>query len=308
MTGALVDPLDSVRAYLAAASAANTRKAYASDFGHFADWCACHTHTPLPAAPLVVAQYLAQLADAGLKASTIVRRAAAIRAAHKAAGHEPPTNSEGVRATLRGIRRTRGVRPERKKPATASALSRMIEAQPATLAGLRNRALLLLGFAAALRRSEIVDLKVNDLERRPRGLIVTIRRSKTDQEGRGQTIAVPNGAKLKPVDAVEAWLAAAHIAEGPLFRSVDRHGHVGTDVLSTWAVARIVKRAAAAAGLDPALFSGHSLRAGFVTSALADGVDPLKIMQVTRHVDPKMLAVYDRRERDFDGHAGGGFL
>lgn len=306
--GELVDPLASVRGYLAAASSASTRRAYASDFADFSGWCGRVSEAALPASPLVVARYLAHLADSGLTAGTIARRCSAIRFAHKAAGHEPPTNAEGVRAVLRGIRRTHGAGPVRKAPATDVVLRRMLDAQPATLAGLRNRALLLIGFGAALRRSELVDLEVNDVEWRPGGALLHIRRSKTDQEGRGQVVVVPNGHQLEPIAALRAWLQGACITQGPLFREVDRHGRVGTDVLSTRSVARIVKAAAKAAGLDDAQFSGHSLRAGFVTTALAAGVDPFKVMKVTRHADPKTLAIYDRREADLDDGAGSGFL
>jgi len=306
--GELVDPLASVRAYLAAEKSSNTRRAYASDWADFLDWCGLVSEAPLPSSPLVVARYLAQLADKGLKASTIVRRCAAIRYAHRAAQLEPPTGAEGVRAVLRGIRRTKGTRPNRKAPAAAAAITLMLAQLPATLAGIRDRALLLIGFAAALRRSELVDLNVNDVERRGSGVILHIRRSKTDQEGKGQSVPVPTGRKLKPVAALDAWLEASGITEGPIFREIDRHGHVGQAALSGRSVARIVKRAARAAGLDEAIFSGHSLRAGFVTQALDDKVDPFKAMKITRHADPRSLAIYDRREVELEDHAGKDFL
>jgi len=306
--GELVDPLASVRSYLAAEKSSNTRRAYAADFAHFADWCGRVLEQALPSSPLIVARYLAHLADSGLKPSTIERRCAAIRYAHKAAGHEPPTGAEGVKAVLRGIRRSKGVKPVRKAPADAAAIGAMLERLPATLAGIRDRALLLIGLSAALRRSELVDLKVKDVERRGAGVILHIRRSKTDQEGRGHQIPVPNGRTLKPVAALDAWLAASQICDGPIFREIDRHGRVGQAALSGRSVARIVKRAARAAGLDERTFSGHSLRAGFVTQALADGVDPLKAMKITRHADPRSLAIYDRREAELEDHAGKGFL
>lgn len=305
---ALVDPMASVRAYLAAEKSENTRRAYASDFNDFQTWCAKSKHTALPASPVAVAQYLARLADSGLKVTTVVRRATAIRSVHKGAGYEPPTNSEGVRAVLRGIRRRKGTAPKRKAPATAAAIAGMLEALPTTLPGLRDRALLLLGFAAALRRSELVDLNVNDLEFVPEGLRLTIGRSKTDQEGAGAEISVPRGNKLRPVDALEAWLKASKIKDGPIFREIDRHGNLGRRALSGRSVARIVKRAAAAAGLNPKIFAGHSLRAGFVTSSLAAGADPLKVMTVTRHAKIDNLKVYDRRERGFRDHPGKRFL
>jgi len=308
MSGALVDPMGSVRAYLAAEKSASTRRAYAGDWADFQRWCDASVLASLPASPATAARYLAQLADSGLKASTIARRVAAIRYAHKAAGLEPPTNAEGVKAVMRGIRRSKGARPNRKKPATAELLAQAIALLPDTLRGLRDRAVLLIGFAAARRRSEIVSLNVEDVEFRRKGIVIEIRRSKTDQEGRGQLVPVPRGRALKPVAALEAWLAAARIEAGPIFREIDRHGRVGAAALSDRSVARIVKAAFAPLGLDVADFSGHSLRAGFVTSALEAGIDPLKIMPITGHVKVDTLKIYDRRENGFDDHAGDDFL
>jgi len=298
----------SVRAYLAAEKSSNTRRAYATDWAAFQAWGEALQLAALPAEPVTVARYLAHLADSGLKASSITRAASAIRYAHRAAGHEPPTGAEGVKAVMRGIRRIKGTRPRRVAPATAEALEQMLAGLPDTLTGLRDRALLLTGFAAARRRSEIVALTFDDVERVKGGALLHIRRSKTDQEGKGTAVPVPNGKRFKPIEALDRWLAAAGITQGALFREIDRHGRVGHEALSDRSVARIVKRAARAAGLDDRLFSGHSLRAGFVTSALADDVDPLKVMKITGHVDPKTLAIYDRREAELDDHAGKGFL
>jgi site-specific recombinase XerD len=308
MARQLVDPTAALREYLAASRASSTRRAYASDFADFQSWGERVKERALPATPIAVGRYLAHLAKSGLKVATISRRAVAIRSVHLAAGFPSPTETEGVKAVLRGIRRRLGSAPIRKAPAVAAAIASMLEALPTNLAGLRDRALLLLGFAAALRRSELVALKVNDLERLPEGLRLTIRRSKTDQEGEGYEIPVPRGSKLRPVEALETWLKAAGIKDGPLFREIDRHGNVGRRALSDRSVARIVKRAAAAAKLDPKVFSGHSLRAGFVTSALAAGADPLQVMGITRHAKIDTLKVYDRRERGFRDHAGKRFL
>ena len=232
----------------------------------------------------------------------------AIAAAHKAAGFEPPTNFEGVKAVMRGIRRKVGKRKRKAAPTTAELLGEAIDKIPATLAGLRDRALLLIGFAGAFRRSELVDLKVNDIERRGRGIVLHLGRSKTDQEGKGADVPIPNGGRLRPVAALDTWLAAAGITEGPVFRQVDRHGRIGAVALSGRSVARIVKKVVRAAGLEASAFSGHSLRAGFITSALEDGKDPLLIMKQTRQVKVDTLKEYDRRENDFDNHAGGDFL
>jgi site-specific recombinase XerD len=309
MSTELVDPMASVRAYLAASSSSNTRRAYSSDWADFTTWCGQVLEQPLPAEPETIARYLAQLADSGSKTSTIQRRVAAIAAAHRAARFDPPpTSAEGVKATMRGIRRTLGAKPTRKAPTTAELLVRVIHSLPKTLAGLRDRAILVVSFAAALRRSELTALHVHHIERRARGIVLHIEASKTDQEGKGEELPVPNGRQLRPVDALDAWLEAAGIAEGPIFREVDRHGKVGSAPLSDRSVARVVKRAVKAAGLDERIFSGHSMRAGFVTSALDDKVDALKIMKITRHKKVDTLKIYDRRETDFDDHAGGGFL
>jgi site-specific recombinase XerD len=288
----ITDELTSAKSYARDAKSEATRRAYRADWQHFSEWCSRHNAEPLPARIDAVAAYLAHLADAGLKASTITRRCAAIAYAHRAAAVAPPTAAEPVKAVLKGIRRRIGVAVERKAPATARAITAMLKhcSKP------RDRAVLLLGFAAALRRSELVDLQVADLEFTAEGMIVHIRRSKTDQEGEGHQVAVPRGSKLKPVEAVEAWLAVRGTEPGPLFGISDN------------TVANIVKRYAKRAKLDPALFSGHSLRAGFVTSALEAGADILKVMDVTRHREVKTLKAYDRRARAFKDHAGKGFL
>jgi len=228
---------------------------------------------------------------------------------HRVAGLEPPTNSEAIKAVLAGIRRSLGVAPVRKAPATAEALEAMLAVTPAdSLRGIRDRALLLLGFAGALRRSELVALDVIDLESDVEGVRVIIRRSKTDQEGAGDFVPIPNGTKLKPVAALLAWLEAASITEGPVFRPITRGGSVRPQRLTDCSVAEIVKARALAAGFDSRVFSGHSLRAGFVTSALAAGADILRVMDQTRHREVRTLETYDRRAKAYKGHAGEAFL
>lgn len=305
--GELVEQFASVRDYLNAEKSDATRRAYASDFADFTAWCEASGEQSLPATPMVTARYLASQADRGKRASTIVRRCAAIRYAHRMAGHEPPTNAEGVRAVLRGIRRKIGVAPNRKAPATAQAITAMLAKLPDTTVGKRDRALLVLGFAAALRRSELVALDVEDLEITAEGVRVNVRKSKTDQESRGYIISIPRGTKLKPAQAIEDYLRATGIDDGPLFRAIFA-GQAEPDRMCDATVANIVKRRARKAGLDPKVFSGHSLRSGFVTSALETGADVLAVMDITRHRQINSLKVYDRRARGFKNHAGRGFL
>jgi integrase len=259
-------------AYAEAEKALATRQAYASDWRRdFAAWCASRGATALPAHVGIVAAYLSALADSGRKSSTIGRRAAAIGYHHKMAGYEPPTNQEAVKAVLRGIRRTIGTARAGKAPATADLIGQMLALCQDNMIGRRDRALLCRGFAGALRRNELCALQVADLTEVPDGLRILIRRSKGDQEGQGQEIAIPRGYKLRPVEAVQTWLAAASISTGPMFRAVGRSGRVSCAALADDSAARIVKRYARRVGLDPAPYAGHSLRSGFLTSAAESG-------------------------------------
>jgi len=292
-----IAPLDAARtrAYIDAATAPNTRRAYRSDWDDFTRWCMAHGLLSLPATPETVALYLAALA-AVTKVSTVGRRLTAIAKAHRAAGYETPTKSEAVHLTMRGIRRTHGVAPNQKAPAVLADLRAMLAVLPNNLIGARDRALLLLGFAGAFRRSELVSLDVADLAFGERGLTVTLRRSKGDQEGEGAKKGIPFGrhALTCPVGAVRDWLDMSAISEGALFRPINRHGQVGEARLGDKAVALVVKRAAAAAGLDPAKYAGHSLRAGLATSAAAGGAQERHIMRQTGHRSVTMLRRYTR--------------
>ena len=314
---ALIEPaalpaleLASAREYAAASIAPATLRAYRSALKDFAAWCADRETVAIPATGETVAAYLAALADRGLSVSTVTQRAGAIRWAHEAADLPSPTAAKVVRTTLAGIRRTIGVAPKRQKAAaTTDKLRAMLSHVTGDdLKALRDRALLLLGFAMAARRSELVELEVGDLAERDAGLLVTIRRSKTDQEGAGQDVAVLPGSERGtcPVRAVRAWLEAAGITEGRVFRSVDRHGRVG-GALSGRSVASLVKTYAARAGLEGD-FSGHSLRSGFVTAAAERGVRAEAIAEHTRHSSTDMVRLYTRRADLFRAHPGEGLL
>jgi integrase len=193
-------------------------------------------------------------------------------------------------------------------PATAECIIAMAPRPDGTLVTLRDRALLLLGFAGAFRRSELVALDVADIEEVAEGLRVTIRKAKTDQEGHGAVIAIVRGEIACPVAALRAWLDAAAISDGPIFRPVRRGGHVQPARLTDRSLANIVKAHAERAGLDPALFSGHSLRAGFLTSAAKRGASLFKMMATSRHRSTDTLAGYVRDQEIFKDHAGAGLL
>lgn len=215
---------------------------------------------------------------------------------HRRHGLDSPTTSPAVREVMRGIRRKLKVAQKEAAPATIGEIRRMIAHLPDNRLGLRDRALLLVGFAGALRRSELAALAVEDLQERPEGLLATLRSSKTDQEGQGRQIAIPRGRDKStcPVTALQAWLTEAAIEAGPIFRAVDRHGNISTEAISDRAVALVVKRRATQAGLDPATYSGHSLRAGFATTAAANGATERAIANQTGHKSMEVLRRYIR--------------
>lgn len=299
------DALDFGRAALSE----NTMRAYRSDWEDFQSWTAARGKSSLPASPATVANYASSLASAGKKVPTIARKLAAIRFFHRGAGEENPTDNAGVAAILKGIRRTVGTAPRQKAPATVDVIhALMARIAPETLQGKRDRALLLLGFAGAFRRSELVAITVEDLTFSEEGVDVFLPKSKTDQEAKGQSVAVLNGKALKPADRLREWLEAAEINSGPIFRRINRGDHLTDEPLTAQSVALIVKKYADAAGLDVERLSGHSLRAGFVTSAAESRASISRIMEVTRHRDPRTVETYVRRADRFKDHAGDGFL
>jgi len=217
-----------------------------------------------------------------------------------------PTQSTAFRRVWRGVRRTLGVAPVgRKSPATTDVVRSMLATLPDGLVGSRDRALLLLAFASALRRSEIVSLDVEDVVFVVRGIEVRLRRSKTDQEGAGRVIGVPYGANADtcPVRSVQAWLSRSGVQDGPLFRAIDRHGRISDGRMDGGSVARIIKRMASEAGHDPKGFGAHSTRAGMITSATAGGATEEAIARITGHQSTQVLRSYVRRASLFDGNA-----
>jgi integrase len=248
---------------------------------------------------------VAHLATSGLKPATISRKLAAIAAAHRMAGYDSPTTSEAVKLTMAGVRRTVGVRQRQARPLAVSDLRRIVVALSDDLAGIRDRSLLLLGFSGAFRRSEIAALTVEDLTFVDEGVVVLIRKSKTDQEGQGREVAIPTGSS-KATDAVAAlgaWLEVSGITTGPVYRSIDRHGNLSAGPLTGHSVGLIVKRSAGLVGMDADLFSGHSLRSGLVTAAAEGGSSELAIMQQTGHKSSAMVRKYIRRVEAFRNNA-----
>ena len=300
--------VEQARSFIRSSRAASTLRAYASDWSRFKAWCASRAVSSLPASPGAVALFLTAEAHAGSGASTITRRSAAIRYMHELHRHASPTTDPEVLALVSGIRRTIGARIVQKAPATVDRLVAMLSQCPDTIKGKRDRALLALGFSGAFRRSELVALEVQDIEETEHGLRVLIRRSKTDQEGRGHEIAILRGARLRAVEALRDWLTAASIMSGTVFRRVNKSDRVMAQALAAESVADLVKHYAALAGFDPASYAGHSLRAGFLTSAAEAGADVLRMMDVSRHKKVETVRGYIRRADAFKNHAGAGFL
>ncbi|MGA2183825.1 MAG: site-specific integrase [Bryobacteraceae bacterium] len=297
-TGADVVPspsLEQVREYIRASKAENTLRGYQSDWRSFCAWCEGERTAPLPASPEAVAAYIAECAG-HLKVGSIQRRLNAIAEAHKAVGLESPTHAPMVANTMKGIRRTRGTAPVQKAPTLTDDIRAMVDASDAGMIGARDRALILLGFAGAFRRSELVGLDIEDCAFGKDGLTVTLRRSKTDQQGAGRKIGIPYGSNPEtcPVRTIQAWTEQAGIGAGPLFRSINRHGHVQPGRLSGIDVARVVKKLAERAGLDAAKYAGHSLRAGHATSAAIAGASERSIMNQTGHRSVQMVRRYIR--------------
>jgi integrase len=291
--GPLAEIADRASEFLHQSKAANTVRAYRADWTHFEGWCKGHGQASLPATADTVALYVADLA-ATHKPSTITRRISAISQAHQIAGMDTPTGSAKVRLVMAGIRRTKGTAQTGKTPILVDDLRRMLAGLPGNLLGVRDRVLLLIGFCGAFRRSELVALDAADVAVTRDGLVVTIRRSKTDQEGEGRKIGIPYASHLEtcPVRSLQDWLEKSGITQGPLFRPIDRFGKMASIRLSAAAVADIVKRYAAAVGLDATEFAGHSLRSGLATSAAAAGASERSIMRQTGHRSEKMVRRY----------------
>lgn len=289
---------DKVSAYVEQGLAENTKRAYAADLAHFESWGGS-----IPATDTVVASYLAEHAET-LALATLCRRLATLSKAHTAKGLASPTSSELVKATIKGIKRSLGTVQAEAKPLLRDDLFAVLERTGNDVKSVRDRALLLIGFAGGFRRSELVGLDVEDIDHVRQGIIVHLRRSKTDQNGAGRKIGIPFGrTQWCPVTALDQWLSKSAIDAGPIFLGVNRHGHISEQRLSAEAVLLVVKERVADANIDPSRFSGHSLRAGFVTSAAMAGAKTYKIRAQTGHASDAMLARYIRDGEMFTDNA-----
>jgi len=281
--------------FATASKAANTRRAYRAAWSEFTTFCARRRLSPLPAEAQTVIAYITRLANSERnKPQTIAVKLAALSFAHKTAHRMDPTADESVKVVMAGIRRTLGVAPEKKSAISRDDLIAMVSTlDTCTLAGKRDRALLLVGFCGAFRRSELVALDVADMKAKGR-MTITVKRGKTDQEGQGLVKHFEDDGDVAPIAALRDWLDAAGIKSGAVFRQMDRWGNVRATRLTSQSVALVVKRAAQAADLDWRSMSGHSLRAGFVTAAYTGGARDLDICEQTGHKDTRTLREYYR--------------
>ncbi|KFL28873.1 integrase [Devosia sp. 17-2-E-8] len=250
-----------------------------------------------------MAEFVAKMSET-YAVATISRMLSALSKAHRSAGHTDPTKEEIVRATMAGVRRINGSAQRQARPILRDELFAMLDRLGDRPKDIRDRAILLLGFSTAMRRSELVALDVEDVEASTRGLTVTVRRSKTDQEGHGRLIAIPPGrTRHCPVKALAEWTAFAQLQSGPIFRGVDKHGHILDHRISGEAVSLVIKTRMEAAGYDPNGFSGHSLRCGFVTATALAGAASHKIRETTGHKSEASMARYLRQVDIFDDPA-----
>jgi integrase len=273
--------------------AKSMERAYSNDWRDFCAFARLIGRPPHPAEAETVALYVTDLARRGRAPATIARRLVSIAVYHRAAGHPSPTEHGVVRAVVSGLRRQLGVAQQQKTALEIDPLRVVLARIPGDVRGLRDRALLLVGWAAALRRSELAALVVSDLQFEPDGLLIALRRSKTDQEAAGEAVAVPFGTQAEtcPVRAMRAWLAVAG-DNGAIFRRIDRHGNIGSNLTAT-AIASIIRARAAAAGI-PGDFAGHSLRAGFATTAAHAGRSEGSIMRHGRWKSVQVARRYIR--------------
>lgn len=308
--GELVELVDYAQALADESQAASTRRSYLTAVTAFAAWCREKGLSPLPAEPAAVGVYLGVLESRGRLVSTIERTLAAICDAHRRYGFDPPHPAAITTKIMKGIRHRLKVAPRCQKAALSDAdLIAIVRLLRDDLAGRRDRVLLTWGWTGAFRRGELVAVTFDDLHRSAAGIVVTVRQSKTDQDGSGdvKVICAASNPDVCPLRAYDAWLAASGITRGPIFRGL-LNGRVRRDALNPASVAKIVKRLGERAGLDPERIAAHSLRAGFITTAHAKGRPIDEIMRQTNQKSERTTRGYIRHQEAFTKNAAVGLL
>ena len=273
----------------------NTIKAYNSDFNDFKKFCVNHGQQAMPTNPKILSLYITHLAKTS-KFSTLKRRIASISVVHKLSGHYLDVKHPLISENLLGIKRQIGTFQKSKKPILISHLKNIIEVisketQPNIK--LKNKALILIGFAGGFRRSELVSIQYEDVDFVPEGVKIFVRRSKTDQSGEGMTKAIPYFENLSycPVISLKNWINFSNITNGVIFKMSDKN------------VSLVIKKYAKLAGLDPSKYSGHSLRSGFATSTAEFGAEERSIMAMTGHKSTQMVRRYIQESNLFKQNA-----
>lgn len=305
LTGAspeLLEILENAQNFLTTTIADSTRAIYARDWKGFTRWCTSHGLSNLPSSPEVVACYFTSLAMKEYRVTTIRRHCAAIAAAHREAGYPTPTSHPSIKELLHGITRKIGTPAKPVDALLSEDIKQIIGAMPNTFLGTRDKAIILIGFAGAFRRSEIVGMNVDNLSYRDEGLVILLARSKTDQRGEGRLVGIPYGKNPNtcPIVALQKWLEVSGISEGAIFRGLDKHDHFVSRRLSIRSMGNVIKRAARSAGFDPEKYSGHSLRSGHCTQASRSGVAEQIIRKQTGHTSADSLKRYVRLGRIFE--------
>lgn len=285
------DPLSTLEFYLSQSSAPETKRAYEGDLRHFAAWGG-----KVPSEAEKVACYLCDCAkNKGLAVSTIKRRVAAIAWAHREQGEPDPTKADVVRKAIKGIERHHGAAPKQAVPLYLRDIREMGKVLLGRSRDRRDMALMLVGYFGGFRGSELVGLNIEDTHFDESGLLIRLKRSKTDQKARGRWVSIPaRGDDLCPVQALADWLVMMDRKEGAMFPSISRYGKIGEKALSVRSVTRIILMRAEDADMPTGGLSSHSIRAGFVTESLTRGEEPMMVANQTGHKSLEMLGRYLR--------------
>ena len=294
---------------LKSSKAANTLRAYKSDFRDFSLFCIKHGLQSMPTNPNIVSLYLTNLSKSEAKISTLRRRLVSIGVVHKLKGHYLDTKHPIIIENLLGIKRTKGSFQRGKKPILINHLQKIIEVinndTSPEIKKLRDKSLILIGFSGGFRRSEITSLDYEDLEFVKEGLKILVRRSKTDQFGEGHLKGIPyfTSSQLCPVKSLKEWINVSQINSGPIYRKFNKGFSLSNQRLSDQSVALLIKNYLNLAGIDSKNYSGHSLRSGFATVTAEAGADERSIMAMTGHKTTQMVRRYIKEANIFKNNA-----
>jgi site-specific recombinase XerD len=294
---------------LQSSKAANTVRAYKSDFNDFNLFCINNGFKSLPSEPKIVSLYLTYLSTNDVKMSTLKRRLVSIGVIHKLKGYYLDTKHPSVIENIMGIKRRKGNIQKSKKPILINHLKQIInvidQQIKEEIKKLRDRSIILIGFSGGFRRNEIVSLDYDDLDFVPEGLKINLKRSKTDQFGEGLVKALPyfDNSQYCPVLSLQNWIKVSNINSGPLFRRFTKGCKLSQNRLTNQTVALLIKQYLMLAGIDNKNYSGHSLRSGFATSAAESGAEERSIMAMTGHKSTEMVRRYIKEANLFKNNA-----